>query len=236
MLGASSRAGGHGEPCVVTRRALLGRCQGWTLARGTRQDTLLRGVHSDKVLSWWLREKRETQAHLEGKDLQQWFVSKLHPVFRETAHQFHNLQSHWILWHQLSLRFAFLRENWGVWEFCYSNSWPTPASYLNLDPFPVFSVTSGTTESANRNNFWTPAQAITWQFILWSYARSVMLSSCQHVPEVMLMMPVRKSLFFHGVGAKTTATECMFRTFQDGCPGGVVCCSMPGWCREAGVA
>lgn len=68
--------------------------------KGTWEDTLLRGVDSDKVLSWWLRERRKTQAHLEGKGLWQWFVLKLHPVFRETAHQFHRLQSHWLLWHQ----------------------------------------------------------------------------------------------------------------------------------------
>lgn len=99
----------------------------------------------------------------------------------------------------MNLRLAFLKENWGVWEVCnfyYSNSWPTPVRYLNLDSFPVFSVTSGTTENANRNNFWTPDQAITWQFILWSYARSVMLNTCQHIPEVLLMMPLRKSYSF----------------------------------------
>lgn len=71
-----------------------------------------------------------------------------------------------------------------------------PVRYLNLAPFPVFSVTSGTTGSANRNNFWTPAQAITWQFILWSYAKSMMLNTRQHLPEVLLMMPLRKAYSF----------------------------------------
>lgn len=99
----------------------------------------------------------------------------------------------------MSLRLVFLKENWGAWEVCkvcYSNSWPTPVRYLSLGPFPVFSVTSGTTESANRNCFWTPAQAITWQFILWGYARSMMLNTCQHLPEVLLLMPLRKAYSF----------------------------------------
>lgn len=72
----------------------------------------------------------------------------------------------------MNLRLAFLKETEDSGKFVNSviqiPDQHLSGIYLTSNHFPVFSVTSGIAENANRNNFWTSAQVITWQFILMS--------------------------------------------------------------------